>query len=216
MIRAGLVSLVAVSLLVAVGCSGDSDGPSVVATVDGREITGQEMDLQLNQYRQQYASQGVDLDAEPELLREVQSAVLQEMIDQALLLAFAADEEVTASQEEIDAEYEVLVQQVGGEETLQSLLDAQSIERDTLMKLIADEVVLKRLQDHVRAEGGLEVTDTQVEDAYQQYQAMIDDMPPLEQVRPYLRAELEYQQYMEVLPALLEELREGADIEVYL
>ncbi len=216
MIRVALVCMFAAGVLALGGCSGSADDPSVVAAVDGNEITGQELDLQLNQYRQQYASQGVDLDAEPELLAEIQSAVLEEMVDQILLLDYAADEGVTASQEDIDAEYEVLVQQVGGEESLESLLNAQNMSRDMLMELIADEVVLNGLQDHVRAERGMEVTDSQVEDAYDQYSEMIEDMPPLEQVRPYLRAELEHQQFMEVVPGLLETLRENAEIEVYL
>lgn len=214
--RMALAAMLALGVLAAVGCGGDAETTSTVATVNGEEITEQELDVQLNQYRQQYASQGVDLDAEPELLAEVQSAVLDEIIDQTLLLEYAADEGLTASQEAMDAEYQSLLQQVGGEETLQELLDAQGMSRDELMGLIEDEVVLKRLQSYVREQQGLEVTEAALEDAYEQYQEMMPDIPPLDEIRPQLRAELEHQQYMQVLPALLETLRGDAEIEVYL
>lgn len=214
--RTALAAMLVVGVFAMVGCGGDGEVTPAVATVNGEEITEQELDVQLNQYRQQYASQSVDLDAEPELLAEVQLAVLDEIIDQTLLLEYAADEGLTASQEAMDAEYRALLQQVGGEEALQELLDAQGMSRDELMGLIEDEVMLKGLQDYVREERGLEVTETALEDAYEQYREMMPDIPPLEQIRPQLRAELEYQQYMEVLAVLLETLREDAEIEVYL
>ncbi len=212
----GLIAIVSAGLMALAACGGNGDVTSAVATVNGQQITGQELDIQLNQYRQQYASQGVDLDGEPDLLAEVQAAVLGEMIDQALLLEYATDEGLSASQEAMDAEYQALQQQVGGEETLQDLLDAQGMSRDELMELIEAEVVLKDLQNYVREEHGLEVTDAVLEDAYEQYREMMPDIPPLDEIRPQLRTELEHQQYMEVLPALLETLREDAEIEVYL
>ena len=214
--RTALAAMLVIGVLAMVGCGGNGDVAPAVATVNGEEITEQELDVQLNQYRQQYASQGMDLDAEPDLLAEVQSDVLNEMIDQKLLLEYAADEGLTASQEAMDAEYQALLQQVGGEETLQELLDAQGMSRDELMGLIEDEVMLKYLQDYVREERGLEVTEVALEDAYEQYREMMPDIPPLDEIRPQLRAELEHQQYMEVLPTLLETLREDAEIEVYL
>ncbi len=214
--RIGMIMIAALGLSAVVACAQSGDTPETVAMVNGEDISGHELDMRLNQERQQYASQGVDLDAEPELLDEVQSAVLDEMINETLLLEYAADSGITASQEEIDAEYQVLVQQVQGEEALEELLDAQGLGREELMDLIADEVVFKGLQDYEREVRGLEVTEALLQEAYGQYLEMDPDMPPLDEVRPHLVEELERQQFREILPGLIETLREDADIEVYL
>ena len=213
---AGLMTAIALGLSVLVGC-GQADGmPAIVATVNGEDISRHDLNLRVDQERQNYAEQGVDLDAEPELLTEVQSAVLEELINETLLLGYAADAGITASQEDIDAQYEVLVEQVQGEERLEELLEMQGLGRDELMELIADEVVLRRLQDYEREVRGLVVTEALLQEAYSRYLEIVPDMPPLDEVRPYLIDELERQQFRAVLPELIVTLREGADIEVYL
>ncbi len=214
--RIAMIAVLTLGLAALVACGGDTQGVETVAIVNGESISADELDMRMNQVRAQYASQGVDLDEDRELLEELRMQMLDGLINETLLLGYAADQGISASPEKMEAEYARLVTQVQGEEALEEILAAQGMDRDELMDMIADEVVLQELQDHEREARGLVVTDADIQAAYDSYREMVSDMPPLDEVRPYLEEELKQQQFMEIAPDLLDDLRAEGDIEIHL
>ncbi len=212
----GLTAVVALALVTLVACAQGVERPETVAVVNGEAISHDQLDARVDQVRHQYAVQGIDIDQDGELLERVQAEALDELIDEALLLGYADDQGIAVTREEIDAEYELLVQEVQGEDVLEELLSARGMDRDQLMDLIADQLVLFRLQDHERKERGLEITEDALRETYNAYRDMIPDIPSFDEVRPYLEQELEHQQFMEIVPELLEDLRDAGEVKVYL
>ncbi len=214
--RVVMIAVLALGLTSLVACGGDTQGVETVAIVNGEHISADELDIRMDQVRAEYASQGVDLGQDRELLEDLRMQVLDGLINEVLMLEYAADQGISPSPEKMEAEYARLVNLVQGEDALDEILAAQGMDRDELKDLIADEVVLQELQDHEREARGLVVTDEDIKSAYDSYREMVSDVPPLDEVRPFLEDELKRQQFMEIAPDLIDDLRAEGEIEIHL
>lgn len=214
-----LMKLTALLLLTAVmstACAEDTSQTEAVAIVNGEQISLAEFEDRLDQKTRQYEAQGIAIDEEEGMREQIEEEVLDTLIVETLILDYAAEQGIEASQEDVDAEYASLVEQAGGEESLNELLSAQGMDSNDLKELLPDQIVFQRILEQEREERGLSVTEDDIRAAYEMYKEMQPDMPPFEEVRPLLEQELEQQQQMEVFAELSEELREQADVEVLL
>lgn len=214
-----LMKLTALLLLAAVmltACAEDTNEVEAVAIVNGEQVSLAEFEDRLDQKTSQYEAQGIAIDEEEGMREQIEEEVLDTLIAETLILEYAAEQGIEASQEDVDAEYASLVEQVGGEEALNELLSAQGMDSNDLKELLPDQIVFQRVLEQEREARGLSVTEDDIRATYEMYEEMQPDMPPFEEVRPQLEQELEQQQQMEVFAELSEELREQADVEVLL
>ena len=164
LLLAALGSLLAVVL----AACGDTDlgQAGTAATVNDAEITVEELEQRYDEATQtpQVAQQ---LEADPEGTRpQLEAQLLTQLVQSQLLRQGAEELGVEVTEADIATQRERLVEQVGGEEALQGLLEENGISEDQLSELLHDLALQEKVTDHLTAD--LEVTDQQVQEFYEQ------------------------------------------------
>ncbi len=133
--RLGLPLLFSLALFFT-GCANNK--ANVVATVNGKEITRQELDKRLNVAAKQF---GMDLNSEAnkEMKAQIEQGILDELIVQTLIVQEAEKQKLTPSKEEVDKEFnEIKASIVKEEDFKKALEEAKMTEQD-----VRDNIVLK-------------------------------------------------------------------------
>jgi peptidyl-prolyl cis-trans isomerase SurA len=191
--------------------SSDDQGP--VATVNGEEITRADFDDQFSQVEASYAQQGVPLPAGPELA-QIQQQIVTQLVQQELVLQESETRGMTATDEEIDAQYQAARSSFPDEETFNKALETEGLTQDEMKGLIADNIKITKLLDSVIQQAQL--APPTEEELHQLYDlaSQQQELPPFEEVRPQLEAELKSQRENEVLQAFVQELEAAGNVEI--
>ncbi len=232
-----LIAAAVIIALVAVGAfSGFLDKPltalqgmfqeesqEVVATVNGEEIAREELEVMLEQQKQQYQMQGMDLDSEDmsDMLEQLERQILDSLVANLLMAQAAEEKGISVSEEELEQEYQDLVAQFGGEEELNQQLEAAGITREEIKEDIARTLPAQKYMESYKEENiseeDLEVSEEELKAVYDQYSAQMgEEFGEFEEVKPQLEEDLKRQKENEVLQSHVEELREEAEIEIKL
>ena len=120
----------------------------VVAKVNGKEIKRKDLDFQIQKLAQ---SQQVSVPKEQtEERKKFEQEELNHMINSALLAQDAEEQEFRPKQEEVDAQYSVLVNQVGGEEKLNQALQNIGITVEQLREDMANQIMLEQYFNFIK------------------------------------------------------------------
>lgn len=154
--------LVLIALALA-GCADLLD--TAAATVDGRKVPeeefARELDFLLADPR---FSQGLPEDQEgAERRRELGRQYLTFVIHQQLVEAYAAEHDIQAPGEEVEALIEQQVAELGGEEAFDRILADAAVPRGVARRLFEQQVLRAHVAEAVAAE---EVTDQQLQQIY--------------------------------------------------
>ncbi|MEX2598461.1 MAG: SurA N-terminal domain-containing protein, partial [Dehalococcoidia bacterium] len=199
--------------LVAFGVAGCGNGDPAVAVVNDEEISQAEFNSRIEQMRTAYESQGMELD--DATLGQIEEQTLETMIDETLLTQEATEAGLTPSDDEVDEAMEAQTAQFPDEESLNEALEGAGLDEEGLRDLIAQQLSIQRyIEAQMEDAGGAEVTDEEIEALYEQYSSQTEEMPPLEDIRPQLEAELQQQQQGAAVQQIVDDLRESADIEI--
>ena len=162
-----LVALGALLSVVLAACGDTELGQAgTAATVNDAEVTVEELEQRYEEAAQtpQVAQQ---LEANPEATRQqLEAQVLTQLIQSELLRQGAEELGVEVTDADIADQREQLVEQVGGEEALQTLLEDNGISEDQLDELLHDLALQQKVTEHLTAD--LEVSDQQVQEFYEQ------------------------------------------------
>ncbi|MDD9206497.1 SurA N-terminal domain-containing protein, partial [Georgenia sp. 10Sc9-8] len=198
------------------------DVPDPVAEVNGEEIPREEFVRAYEGQFQQLAAQAQISGEEPDQAA-LKDRVAEGLVDTELLIQEAEERGFEASQEEIDALLEEIATSNGlesGEEFI-STMGEQGMEEDEVISQLETQIKVEELIDDEA--GDTTPAEEDVQELYdqaveQQEQAGDEagELPPLEEVRPQLEQQLQSQEENEAIMALLEDLRENADITVHL
>ncbi|MFW6125908.1 MAG: SurA N-terminal domain-containing protein [Chloroflexota bacterium] len=209
--------LLGLGLLVGWGCTApDEDVPAAVAVVNGEEITTEEFQRHLDEYKAMYEQQGVPLEGEQ--LAVLKQQIVDHLVQQMLLAQEAELRGIVAIEDEIQSEYQEIVSGFPNEEAFEQALEAQGLSQEDLKRLIADGIKVERLLDSVVEEAEVVApTEDELREAYDQYsQQYGEEPPPYEELKGQLEADLLEQRRNEVIQGFIEELRAKSDIEVLL
>ena len=180
-----------------------------------------DLNARVEQMQAIYEMQGLDLEDE-ETLRHVERQLLESMINETLLLRGAAEEGISASESEIQAEHEEILARFEDEDALKEVLALQNLTMDDLKEDISQQITIDHYIDwYIEKnvdEEELEVTEDEVRALYERYSAQMEEgaMPDFEEVRVVLEEEISRQKTAQVVGRLLEELRGKSEIEVFL
>lgn len=189
-------------LVVSAGLFLSDDSP--VAMVNGEEITRGNFNSYLLQAEAQNMSeQEVDKDL-----------LLEDLINEKLLLQEARRIDLSATDEEMEEEMEALYAQFGGEEGLNEILATENMTRDDLMVMINNQISINKYVNSIVQERGIEVTQQEILDFYNEALAMSDDVPELGEVSEFIEQQLLNDKIDQAMFAVLEELRMNAEIEI--
>jgi parvulin-like peptidyl-prolyl isomerase len=188
------------------------DPATVVATVNGKEITRGDLDERMEQVRQSLPVGALD----PAEDAAFESQLLDEVINLELLTMLAEERNFTVSDDEIDAEITVLQEQFGGAESFAGQLAALGLTEDELRKNMRNELLIRQLIDADTNINELDATDEELRTVYDEAVAIRDDAPPFEQVQELIRAQVIQQKSAEAVDAYIQEARAAANIQINL
>jgi hypothetical protein len=189
------------------------DAQKQVATVNGAVVRQGELTELLEQIA---PGQAATLD------ETIRSQVLDDLVNVKLLLGEAKEKGYTVTDDAVQEEFDALVEQFGGKEAFEAQLAAANISERDIREDIADELLLQQLVESETDIDIIAVTDEDVQQAYDeavelaQSSGVEGEIPPLDDVREVIAAQLEQQKQQEIIEAYVNELREGADIEITL
>jgi peptidyl-prolyl cis-trans isomerase SurA len=194
------------------------DIPDVVATVNGEDINKDDYVNALESQAMMYSQFGIDFNDEEgqAMLEELKTVILDGLIDDRLLIQAAEDVEV--SEEEVNAELEMAMQQaqIGSEEELEQLLEEQGFTVDDIREDFERQIkVQKYIEDQTEAP---EISEEELQTAYDQQvemaeEAGAEEIPSFEEQRDTIEAELVQEAQMAQRDQIVAELREDSDIE---
>ena len=204
----------------------------VVATVNGEEITSQQLAQQANvnqilqqvsQIDQQLAQLLASSEAGNTVLDQLQKAKLDGLIDNVLLEQAAEESDITLTQEEKDEIYEqqksqILQQNQINEEQFLSILEQQGYENEEAYKKEFSNNPQIKINQLIEQEvlANIEISEEELKEAYEQNKDALEQSgqdASYEEIKPQLEQMLKQQQQRQAIQQYLEQLREDAEIE---
>jgi FKBP-type peptidyl-prolyl cis-trans isomerase (trigger factor) len=186
----------------------DTSGP--VAIVNGQEISRADFDEQYNAYAANLAQNGTTLDAQTEA--QLKDQVIQGLVSQTLVEKYAADNNLTVTDEEVNDRYQQVLDQLSSSgQSAPSDADTAQV-KDT----IKTNLLVEKAMDHYAVEKNIMITEDQIQTRYDQLVAQVPegtDVPPLTDVHDDVEAQIKQEQ---ILSTLVDELRTDADIQILL
>jgi len=208
-----------------------NQGNQVVATVNGEEISSQQLAQQANvnqilqqvsQIDQQLAQLLASSEAGNTVLQELQKAKLDSLIDNVLLEQAAEESDITLTQEEKNKIYEeqkaaILQQNQMDEEQFLSILEQRGYENEEAYKEEFSNnpqiKINKLIEEEVLAD--VEVTEAELKSAYEENKEAFEQSgqeASFEKLKPQLEQMLKQQQQSQAINQYLDKLREDAEI----
>lgn len=208
-----------------------NQGNQVVATVNGEEISSQQLAQQANvnqilqqvsQIDQQLAQLLASSEAGNTVLQELQKAKLDNLIDNVLLEQAAEESDITLTQEEKNKIYEeqkaaILQQNQMDEEQFLSILEQRGYENEEAYKEEFSNnpqiKINKLIEEEVLAD--IEVSEEELKSAYEENKEAFEQSgqeASFEKLKPQLEQMLKQQQQSQAINQYLDKLREDAEI----
>lgn len=191
------------------------DGP--VAIVNGQEISGEQLQDQLDSFRNSSGTQAEQFNNLSETRQ--QEILLEGIINTELQLQAAQGAGVTVSDQEVEEQLQTSIDQVGQEE-FENRLEQNNITRQEVKDDLRDQMIISA---YIEQEAGGEITasDEEVQQLYQQFAAQNQqaenqeaEVPSLEELRPQIEQAVVQQKQQETALRLLNQARDNAEIEV--
>lgn len=194
--------------------------PEVVAEINGEEVTKEEFESAYQQQFQQAAMQsqlsGEEIDED-----QLKEHTVEGLIGQQLLTQEANNRFPDVSEDDVNQTMDTLVEENGMEtkEELIAAFEEQGMEEEELMSLLETQVKIDQLI--MEESGDIEPTDEEIEEVYEMLKAQQEEMgseeeiPDFEEIKPDLKEQLKQQKEAEKIEALVQKLREDADITIF-
>tara|TARA_B100002051_G_C16737999_1_gene642460 strand:- start:2349 stop:3143 length:795 start_codon:yes stop_codon:yes gene_type:complete len=189
------------------------EAKKVVAVVNGEEIINADLQTSVDQFSQMAAAQGVDI-TNPSAQAEIRSQSLEVLINTELLLQEADNRQIEIAQSELDARLDDIVEQMGGQDALDTRMVELGIDAETLRVDIEEELLIQELLDQVFVEASIEVTEEEILEVYDTAGGEEGGLPALEEVREQVQAQIITSKEQSAIDAFIVDLKEGSDIEI--
>jgi len=205
--------LLGIAVLFLAACSGngeDKASDDVVATVNGDKILKADYETELENTKNMYAQQGMNLDdLDDEMKKQIEESVLNQLVNTKLVLQTAAEDGITAEQSEIDSELEAIKTQFEDDKKYKEALKENKITEEDLKLQVKDQLTITKYLDN--SIGEIKVTEEEVQVLYNEYKesAATQEQEPedLETMKPQLEQQAIAQKKSEKVNELIEELR---------
>lgn len=185
------------------------ENSAVVATVNGATITRGELDKKIDQVRRSLEPGAPD----PTQDASFELQLLEDLINLKLLTMVAEEKNYTVTDDEVEAEKVLLIEQFGGEDMLNEQLEQLGINQDELRESMRDEIMIRQLLEDETDIEGITVSDEEIQATYDMAVGDSEDAPPLDEVKELIRSELVNQKTVQIVEAYINEVRAEAEIE---
>lgn len=186
-----------------------------VATVNGVEITRGEFEKTLTNVRSTLSPESI-ASLETGALEQ---SVISDMVNMRLLIDEANKKKIPVSSEDVQKEYDMFKDSVGGEDVLRDELAKVGLDDAGFKENIKNELMVRALLDKETDIENITVTEAEILAIYEEAKAVAPEdqpMPPLEEVKDAARAQLTQQKSAEIINAYVQKLRAAAQVEITL
>ncbi|MCI0679795.1 SurA N-terminal domain-containing protein [bacterium] len=188
-------------------------GNKTLAIVNGEKIKQKEFDKRLAQAIAPFEAEGGDLDASG-LREQVETQLLQDMIHEKLLLQYAKANNISVTDEEVNAEYERVKGLFGSEEEFMKKVEEEGLTLDEVRTVMRDQLIIRSVIDQHIASLSIEVTDEEVRDVYDRASESEENLPPFEEVKEEIREQIKQKKTSDAILAFLNKLFEEGEVEI--
>lgn len=192
--------------------AGKKSTSNSVAKVNGSEISREEYDKQLALVISNYKTQGVDTE-NVDILGQIKTQVLEDLINNKLVDAGIAEAGISATAEQVEAQYQLLVTQAGGVEklneqlTIANLTEAQL--RENILKQIAIQAYLAKNIDVSTATA----SDEEAQQFYDTNVKSQQNAPAFDTIKDQIKAQIVANKQQQLINTFIASLRGKATIE---
>lgn len=186
---------------------------STAATVNGVKISGLDLATSVDQISAGAEAQGVDT-TDPSVMADIKSQAIDMLINTELLKQEAAVRGIVITDEDVETRYASLVEEVGGEEALQERMAQFDVSAETLRRDIKNELTIQALLDQVFAAEPITASEEEIAQLYDSAGGEAAELPPLEEVRAQIEAQVTGSKQQEIVTKFVDELRAKAEVEV--
>lgn len=189
--------------------------PEVIASINGEDVSRDELVEVLANMGREVQQQGVDLgDATTQKILENQA--LTSLLNTKLILQAAAAQGIVSSDAEVDSQVASLKEQVGGEEAFTERLQTMGVTEEAIRADIAKQYVINEYLTKYTDFNDVAVSDEEIQAFYDQVAGNSTDTPPLEAVRDQVVAQVTAEKQQTIVAGVLESLKADAEIEIYI
>lgn len=183
----------------------------IVVVVNGEEIPGNIYNSVARQLETSMTKQGMKV-SEPENAEKVKSQAITVIVGNKLIIQDAEEKGHKADEADLEKRFEELKGQFESEEMMNKSLERTGYTVDDMKSQLQDQLIYESyIAKEVEAE---EVTEEQVQEAYDGFAEASEEAPAFEEAEPMIRQSLEEQNTQTAVYERIEELKETAEIEV--
>ena len=191
----------------------DQDQSEVVATVNGQNITRQELDSEIKQLQADPTIQIPKVD-DVKNYAQFELNILNQLINDRLLLTQAEESGFVAKNDEIDSQLDLIKSQFASPALFSSQLSQFDLTEADLTKNIERQIILGQYLDQLATENNITVSDEEVKTFFDTQVASQNPEATLEDVALQIETALKQQKLQVIASNLVETLRTTAEIEI--
>ncbi|MDD2935528.1 MAG: SurA N-terminal domain-containing protein [Candidatus Pacebacteria bacterium] len=190
----------------------NADTSSVVARVNGVEITQNELDA----YElKMVTDQQIDKSSlDEEALGQLKTQALDGLVVQSLLEQAVKKDGTKVSKSDVDKQIETIKGNFENEEAYQSALSTQGTTEDILRTEIERDLVIQKYLEKVLDLESITVSEEEIQALYDQESAVNENLAELSEVSEQIKAFIIQQKQQELFAAYVQELKADAEIEI--
>lgn len=185
----------------------------VVATVNGSKIYKNELEESIGIIEQAAIAQQIDITQET-AKQEIQQQALDVLVNNALIISGAKKAGFVASEEDIQKKYDELVASVGNIEELNARMASVGLTEAKLRENIKERILADQYIESETPIEEITVTDEEITAFLTSLNVDIATLPPMEELKPQLEAEIINQKQQKIVEELIKTLRSDANIVV--
>lgn len=149
----GVMGLLTVLLVFTLAMAAGLGKNNVVATVNGENISRQQLDEMVAEMKKYYKSQGLEIDGQkdPEMAKQLDSMTLDQLITQTMLIQEAKKMGITVTKEDVDKEISKYKEQMT-EEKFKEYLKSNDLSETRLNAMVEKDLYVYGLQNKIMEE----------------------------------------------------------------
>lgn len=179
----------------------------VAISINDTEVLGNVYNLLYVQTKIQLYNFGQDVE-DTDAVKEM---TVNTLIEQELIKQAAMDKGIEYSDEDVDAEYDKIMEDSG--ENVTEFLEEYNLDADAFKNQVSFSLYLN---DYMESELEVEVTEEDVEELYEELKEETDELPEFDEVKDQLEEELKNREQQEKVREILDGLKEDSTIETHI
>lgn len=186
-------------------------GGSVLASVNGADITQSDVEERIAHAKTGLEAQGINF-TDPATRDVLESQALEEIINETLVLNDAQAKGIAVTEEEVEAQYAQVRSRFDSDALFAEELSKNSFTEASLRENIRRELTLQKYVSGIASSTPLEVTQAEVVAFYESLKGQTENLPPLADVTAEIENQLRNQKLIAAVDSVVNTLRASAEI----